>query len=201
MVTKSSVLLLLIIGLILFIGCNIQTKGDANSISGKVIPEQAGIRVQAIQNLSLINETLTDEKGNFKIAGLKKGNYSLLFKSDHEVYVYNNRQRETDIKDTLSSSSSNILIDLNRSLPLMFKGLILVTFKPNISDEEVNETIDSCQCRLAAKDLIFGKKIYTLATPPDKTEFEIVRELRKNEKIESADIDFMTFAGDYGTKY
>ncbi|MBI5804142.1 carboxypeptidase regulatory-like domain-containing protein [Candidatus Pacearchaeota archaeon] len=104
--------------LALFNSSLVSSQEDTSSISGTVTPAKAGIKVKAIQNLSIIGEAVTDEKGKYIINDLKQGDYGLLFVRDGIVYIYNDEinlywERE-GVKENISvTEDKTSIVDIN----------------------------------------------------------------------------------------
>jgi len=177
---------------------------ETGSISGKVIPTEAGLTVRAIQNLSLVAEMTTDEGGHYKIEGLSPGKYGLLFVRNSIVYIYNDEiQRKTNPEESIITNLKEPVtlntvanINLNTELADYFANRFTVQFKPNISETKIEKIISSCNCSIKEKiEWSWGDTTYVLNSPYGKTVLEIVRNFNLNENIESAELAGVSFHG------
>jgi len=85
------------------------------SISGKVIPVEAGIKVHLTQNGKFVAETITDSNGNYWFSNLPRDVYGLLFIKGGKVYVYGfesavGSMETIKARDIINLSSSDFAI-------------------------------------------------------------------------------------------
>ncbi|PIN89581.1 hypothetical protein COU60_03145 [Candidatus Pacearchaeota archaeon CG10_big_fil_rev_8_21_14_0_10_34_76] len=194
---KREVLHSLAILCLVLLMTSLASSQETGSISGSVIPAEEDIKVQAIQNLSLVAETFTDENGNYVIEGLSPGNYGLVFIKDEKAYVYNDEinsiltRWENDriivtIKEPIISNSSDININLDKELPDYALRRITIQFKENVSEEQIEEVIASCRCELLEIDEKSYGTYYKLNAPEEEFLFKIIKDLNMNENVEAA---------------
>ncbi len=86
-------ILVAVFALLFLVGCT------DDSISGTITPSEEGVKVQLIQNLSVVAETFTDENGYYEFTDLADEKYGLLFIRSDLVYVYGGL--DPDVKETV----------------------------------------------------------------------------------------------------
>ena len=171
------------------------------TISGRVTPAKAGIRVKAIQNLSFIAETTTNSDGSYKIINLTEGRYGLLFVMEEQGYIYNDEINSEwfDEKGSIkpnenivvtNQDSSKYNIDLNNEQSDYAADMIAIDFKQNVSTEERESIIHYYNCSIIKVGDVLGA--YRLKIPTDKTVLEMVNIFKSNPKIEDATPLFKT---------
>lgn len=186
--------LILILGVIIS-GCIITTPPTTTttttlniygSISGRVTPPKAGIRVQVIQNLSLVAETKTNSDGSYRITNLPEGKYGLLFIVDVPDYVYDlgyDYNGEFDGNEPIivvaNKDSPNNDINLDDKWEDFIADQISIKFRENSSVEEQLSVISKHNCSIIDQGL---KWYYVLNIPDNKTILEMIR-LFKSEPI------------------
>lgn len=188
---------LMVLSLISLFSISMVSSQETGSISGKVIPAEAGIKVQTIQNLSLVAETFTDENGNYIIEGLAPGYYGLLFIKEGIVYIYNDEVnllwREDGVKEfILVDPGTKIEIeDMNFNLDWedYIEGEILLRFNPELTAEEEKEILDSYNLKI-----IKISSRYTVEPTQNKTVLEMISLLEKDSSFASVFANQRTFA-------
>ncbi|MFH1181753.1 MAG: hypothetical protein V1702_02240 [Candidatus Woesearchaeota archaeon] len=175
------------------------------SISGFVKPMEAGVTIIAIQNLSYAAETITDNNGHYTLENLKSGSYGLLFIRNGTVYVYNdeihknidrNKPLIVQIKEPVTLGTTDANINLNTELADYFANRFTVQFKPEVSEEKINELISYYNSSIKEKiSWSWGSISYVLIAP-DKTLLQTVRDFASNENVESAELVGISYLGE-----
>ena len=200
----------IVIGSIPFISCSKNPVSSyTGSISGKVIGADQTVKVRAIQNLSLITETTTNSDGNYKIEDLPEGKYGLLFKIkdvsptdntkiNNIVFIYNDKANQNKwlIDDSIQQNEIEIVPVVpgkdssNYNINLLYEradyGDIIVKFKSEISEDEINTIINSYNCTIKKIFEFSTGILYRLIPPNDKTVLELVVAFKSDSRIERA---------------
>jgi len=180
------------------------------SISGTIFPAEEGTKVRLVKDLSLVSETYTETNGNYVFNNLAPGKYGLFIIRDNGGYVYNDeintelakRIEGSDriimtIKETIGYKSSNVDFNISdENLDYVYERVI-VKFKENVSEEKINEIINSYDCTIEEKYVRpYGDyyATYILLIPSDKTVFEIMRDFNLEE-----DVEYSEWSGFIGT--
>lgn len=200
---QKVILFLIIIFIIIIAFFSIGIFSVYGSISGKVVPEESGIVVRAIQNGRLVSESTTNEEGSYVIPHLPRGVYGLLFVRGDRVFIYNNKGsayspasefRVIDSIDLKSWPFASFDINLTDEYADYYSGVLLIQSKENITYEELSEALQSKGCSIKEKVSQFSPNRYYINIPADVTVFEqmeVIKEIPEIVYVNSVNVIYI----------
>lgn len=187
----------LIIGVLVLIVLSMLISGcqqQYGTITGKVYPADPNIKVQLIQNLSIVAETNVSEDGTYKFDGLKEGKYGILIIiADKEGFIYNDKintewwanNNYQDIEKIYLSTLDSIDLDIFNIWTEdadFFSNELFVTFYNNVSVGTAKDIIEKNSCTIE-KEFKRDYPLFLIKTPKDKTFLELWVLLNTNEFV------------------
>ncbi len=169
-------------------------KGDSGSVSGKISPEDASVRIIAKLagtehrvKKNIKGEVTLTKGGAFTIRDLPAGKYDLLFflqgKSKKKYMA--TRWSEVVVAEGETTSGINYRLTPVGSAHLIDE--VLVAFEGG-KDKDAQETIQTAGCTVKDRPMKLGKTtVYTVDIPDDKSVQDMVEVFQKTKGVKYAE--------------